>query len=225
MNGLATNRPNYRLPATGYRLPSRGLSDAGGWVTALAGIYQAYQQSVGQGRADDVYVDYLRDQVHLALGAIRFAIRHGGVSPAAALQAGQQVINEFYRETGAMPRQQARQRAENYRSTFEANAALNRSEAEWFYQKWDCPDITTQAQIGSPRCVQLSAPAGTTTTGGGTGTTPVVVNPDGSVSPASGVGASPVAGILDLLGSVQVLGMSIPILPVVAIGLILVLKK
>lgn len=223
MNGLPqTRRGNYpgsyRLPATGYRLPSPGLSDAGAWVSALAGIYQAYQQNVGQGRQDDVYVDYLRDQVHQAIAAIRFAIRHGGVSPAAAQQAGDQVISEFYRETGAMPRAQARQRAENYRSVFTANAALNRAEAEWFYQKWDCPDITTREQIGSPRCTALTVAGGSpgpVSTGG----------PGGTVTTAPGLGASTGAGILDLLGSVNLLGMSIPILPLVAIAAILVLKK
>lgn len=221
MGQLIQHRRIYRLPATGYRLPSRGLSDSGAWVAALAGIYQAYQQSVAQGRQDDVYIDYLRDQVHLALGAIRFAIRHGGVSPAAALQAGQQVINEFYRETGAMPRAQARQRAENYRATFEANAALNRSEAEWFFQKWDCPDITTQAQIGAPRCTPLTA----TATGTTPGTSPVSGDGNGGAVTNQAAVGNPAAGILDLLGSINLAGLTIPVLPLVAIAAIMLFKK
>jgi len=206
-----------------------GLSDFD-WPAAVVGIYQAYTASVNQGRADDVYVDYLRDQVHRAIYAIRQRIKQGDVSPTVALQAGQEVISAFYRETGAMPRAQARQRAENYRSVFEANAALNGSEAAFYYGRYNCPESTHTTATGIleadlPNCIALSG--STTPTTGGPGV-PTGNNPQGGTAPPGTPGAvagGSVGGIFDALGSLNLLGFQVPILPVAVIALILLTRK
>lgn len=204
-------------------------------VAALLGIYQTYQASVNQGRADDVYIDYLRDQVIRALYAIRQRIKQGDISPTQALQAGQGVISDFYRETGAMPRTQARTRAESYRAVFTNNAQLNATEAALYYLKYFCPEGThttdpcNQGPAGCAiaaadlsGCTPLSA-AGTPTDPGTGAQSPAAPGAGNGAGSAGSPGSVPSAAgsIFDLLGTISLGGLSIPVLPLVAIGVIL----
>lgn len=226
----------YRLPAPSPRLrTSRGMADNFDWPAAIVGIYQVYQQSVNQARQDDLYVDDLRDQVYRAIYSIRQRIKQGDVSPTVAAQAGQEIVSSYHGETQRLPRAQARQRAASYEPTMNAYAAINGFEAALYYQKYRCPEsthTTNPCNVGSAgceivaadlaNCVPLSAatvPGGSSSPGG---TTP---SGGGSVPPVAAGSNLPGASILDVLGSVNVLGMEVPILPAALIGVILLMQK